>query len=125
MVVTTLQFQGAKMPFEVHEASGDVARVVLTGRLDFASAQAIDGPLNAVAASNQFMVIDLSGVEFMASLGLRTLIKCAKTINRKQGRLALLSPRPIVAEIIQISGIEDIIPVFQSEAEALAAVSRA
>lgn len=111
------------MPFEVREVSAGVAKVVLSGRLDFANAQAIDGPLNEVAAANRSMIIDLSGVEFMASLGLRTLIKCAKTINRKQGRLALLSPRPVVAEIIQISGIEDMIPVFRSEAEALAAVS--
>jgi anti-sigma B factor antagonist len=113
------------MPIEVQRTSADVAKVVLSGRLDFASAQAIDGPLNELAASSQAMVIDLSAVEFIASLGLRTLIKCAKVINRNQGRLALLSPRPIVAEIIRISGIEDIIPVFQSEAEAVAAVSRA
>jgi anti-anti-sigma factor len=113
------------MPFELQEASSNVAKVVLSGRLDFVSAQAIDAPLSAVAASRDAMVIDLSEVEFMASLALRALIKCAKTINRKQGRLALLSPRPIVAEILQISGIEEIIPVFQSEAEAVAAVARA
>jgi anti-sigma B factor antagonist len=113
------------MPFEVHEAQGDVTKVTLTGRLDFISAQALDGPLNEVAETRKAMIIDLSGVEFMASLGLRTLIKCAKTISRKKGRLALLSPRPVVAEIIHISGIEDLIPVFQSEAEAFAAVSPA
>jgi anti-anti-sigma factor len=111
------------MPFVVQEAGGDVAKVILSGRLDFASSQALDGPLNAVAESRQSMVIDLSAVEFMASLGLRSLIKCAKTINRRHGRLALLSPRPVVAEIIQISGIEDMIPVFQSEDEAIAAVT--
>jgi anti-sigma B factor antagonist len=113
------------MPFETHETADGVIKVVLTGRLDFIRAQALDGPLNAVAESRRAMVIDLSGVEFIASLGLRTLIKCAKTINRKKGRLALLSPRPVVAEIIHISGIEELIPVFQSEAEALAAVAPA
>jgi anti-sigma B factor antagonist len=111
------------MTLQVEEAAGDVAMVILSGRLDFASAQALDGPLNAMAEQRQSIVIDLSKVEFMASLGLRTLIKCAKTMNRRQGRLALFSPRPVVAEIIQISGIEDMIPVFQSEDEAVAAVS--
>lgn len=113
------------MAIEVHEGADDIAMVVLSGRLDFAGAQALDGALNAVAEARDAMVIDLSAVEFMASLGLRTLIKCAKTIKRKQGRLALLAPRPVVAEIIHISGIEDIIPVFKTEAEAVAAVTGA
>jgi len=112
------------MPFELHETD-DVTTVVLKGRLDFISAQALDGPLNEVAASRQALVIDLSAVEFMASLGLRSLIKCAKTISRQKGRLALLSPRPVVAEIIHISGIEDMIPVFKTQAEAFACVSPA
>jgi anti-sigma B factor antagonist len=107
------------------EDTGDVARVVLTGRMDFQHALALDEPLNAVAESRRAMVIDLSGLEFMASLGLRTLIKCAKTMNRRQGRLALLSPRPVIAEILQVSGIVELIPICHSEAEALALVALA
>jgi anti-anti-sigma factor len=113
------------MPIELHDAADDVVRVVLSGRIDFASAQAIDAPLAEAARSRHLMVIDLSAVEFIASLGLRSLIKCAKAINSRRGRVVLLSPRPAVAEIIKISGIEELIPIYHSEAEAFAAVGPA
>lgn len=113
------------MPIELHDAAGDVVKVVLSGRIDFANAQAIEAPLVTAASTRHWMVIDLSAVEFIASLGLRSLIKCAKAINSRRGRVVLLSPRPAVAEIIRISGIEDLIPIYHSEAEAVAAVTPA
>ncbi len=112
------------MAIELQNTDAGVTRAILSGRIDFANAQVIEPPLTAAAESSQAMVIDLSAVEFIASLGLRALIKCAKAVNRRRGRLALLSPRPMVAEIIQISGIEELIPVFNTEAEAFAAVSQ-
>ncbi len=111
------------MPIELQDTPLGVTKAILSGRIDFANVQAIEAPLCKAVESGGAMVIDLSAVEFIASLGLRTLIKCARTMNNKRGKLALLSPRPMVAEIIQISGIEDLIPVYHSEAEAVAFVS--
>ena len=113
------------MTFEVQEPAPDVAKVILEGRIDFARAQAIDAPLASVAAGRLGLIIDLSRVDFVASMGLRSLIKCAKIMNGRKGRLALLSPRPGVAEVILMSGISQMIPVFDSEDAALAAVSPA
>lgn len=59
----------------------------------------------------------------MASMGLRILIKCAKIMNSKKGQLALLAPNVMVEEIIQVSGVEEMISIFHSEAEAIAAVT--
>ncbi len=111
------------MTIELHQAADDVTKVVLSGRIDFANAQAIDAPLTEAAGKHPKMMIDLSKVEFIASLGLRSLIKCAKAINSRRGRVVLLSPRPAVAEILKISGIEELIPVYHSEAEAIAALA--
>jgi anti-anti-sigma factor len=111
------------MTFELQEPAPDVAMVVLEGRIDFAKAQVIDAPLASVAAERRGMIIDLSRVDFVASMGLRSLLKCAKIMNSRQGRLALLSPKPVVADVIQMSGVGEMIPVFDSRDAAIAAVA--
>ncbi len=111
------------MPIDVQELATGVTRVVLSGRIDISAVQAIDTAMMAVAAKAQCMVIDLTGVEFIASMGLRSLVKCAKMIRGKRGHVALLTAPNVVADVIRSSGIDDLIPLFDSDAEALAAVS--
>ena len=111
------------MPVEVVELDSGVTRVVLTGRIDIAGAQAIDMPMSVVGGSRRAVVIDLAGVEFMASMGLRSVVMCARSVQSKGGKVVLLAPRPEVLEVIQVSGIDELIPVFVNEAEALAAMT--
>jgi anti-anti-sigma factor len=59
----------------------------------------------------------------MASLGLRCLVQCAKAVQARHGKLVLLAPSPIVAEVIATSGIDELVPVYELHADALAAVS--
>jgi anti-anti-sigma factor len=58
----------------------------------------------------------------MASMGLRSLVMCAKSIQNKRGRVAMFAPRPEVAEVITTMGIDEVIPLCATEAEALAVV---
>lgn len=111
------------MPIAIHDLDGGVTKVVLSGRIDIAGAQAIDMPMSVVAGSRRAVVIDLSAVEFMASMGLRGLVVSAKSILSKRGRVVLLSPRPEVEDVIRTSGIDELIPIHQEEAAAIAAVA--
>ena len=110
------------MPIAIQDLENGVAKVVLTGRIDIAGAQEIDMPMSVVAGSRRAVVIDLSGVGFMASMGLRCLVMAAKAIQGKRGRVVLLSPQPLVQEVIQTSGIDELIPIHHDEAAAIAAV---
>ena len=107
---------------EVEELPGGLTRLVLTGRIDFAGAQAIEAPMRALAAQRRAVVVDISGVEFMASMGLRILITFGKIVQAKGGRVALLAPRRNVADVIRVSGVDELIPVYADEGEAMAAV---
>jgi anti-anti-sigma factor len=111
------------MPITLLDLHNGVTKVVLTGRIDIAGAAQIDMPMSVVGGSRRAVVIDLSGVEFMASMGLRHLVLCAKSIQSKRGRVVLLAPRPEVEEVIKTSGIDELIPVHGSEADAIAAVT--
>jgi anti-anti-sigma factor len=110
------------MPILIQDLEGNVTKVVLSGRIDIAGARDLELPLSVVAGSRRAVVIDLSAVEFMASLGLRGIVISAKSIVSKRGKIVLLSPRPNVLEVIMITGIDELIPIYQDEAEAIAAV---
>lgn len=110
------------MPIAIHDLDGGVTKVVLSGRIDIAGAQEIDMPMNIVAGSRRAVVIDLSTVEFMASMGLRSLVVAAKSIVSKRGRVVLLAPRAEVEDVIRTSGIDELIPIHGDEADAILAV---
>ncbi|MDE2333347.1 MAG: STAS domain-containing protein [Rhodospirillales bacterium] len=110
------------MPIVIEEIADNVTRVVISGRIDIAGAREIDMPLNVVAGSRRAVVIDLASVEFLASMGIRSLVVCAKSIASKKGRAVLLRPQPAVEEVLRVSGIDTLIPIHATEEDALAAV---
>lgn len=97
--------------------------IVLNGRLDIQGAAAIDLRFAAVAAANRAVVVDLGGVTFLASMGLRTLIMGAKSMRTKDGRMVLYRPQGEVEQVLLTSGLESLMPITQdlAEAERLAA----
>jgi anti-anti-sigma factor len=110
------------MPIEVHELDGNVTRVVLSGRIDIAGARELEMPMAVIAGSRRAVVVDLSDVEFMASLGLRGIVISAKSIISKRGKVVLLFPQPQVEEVITTTGIHQLIPIYHDERAAIAAV---
>jgi stage II sporulation protein AA (anti-sigma F factor antagonist) len=103
--------------------NGATARVALSGRLDIAGAEVVALPLATLAGAKQGLIIDMSGVNFIASIGIRHLVSAAKALSRRNGRLVLLNPVALVVEVLETSGLTDILPIVHSESEALAAVS--
>jgi anti-anti-sigma factor len=110
------------MEMQVTAISAISAKVVLTGRLDLAGSAKIDLPFNAAAGSNRNILVDMSGVTFVASIGIRTLVLGAKTVQRRGGRLLLINPQAEVEQVLEITGVLDLLPIARDEAEALAAI---
>jgi anti-anti-sigma factor len=102
---------------------GDAAKkVALVGKLDIDGAAAIESRLADLARSKGNIVIDMSKVAFIASIGLRHLVMTAKAVTRNAGKMLLLDPNPLVTEVLQVSGLQGILPIVRSEQEALAAL---
>jgi anti-anti-sigma factor len=68
-------------------------------------------------------VVVLSGVSFIASLGIRMLLGTARALDRYGAKLVLFAPQADVMEIIETTALTEIIPVVQTEAEAVAAAT--
>jgi anti-anti-sigma factor len=111
------------MDMQVIELADDVVRVILKGRLDIAGAAKIDLQFSALAGSGNGVIVDMSEVTFLASIGIRILVLGAKTIRRRGGNLVLLSPLPDVEMVLETTGITDLLPITRDEITAVAAVS--
>ncbi len=110
------------MKVEVTDSDGGVTIVKLAGRMDIAGASAVDMQFAVLAGAKKKVVVDMAAVEFLASLGMRTLVVAAKSMSSKGGKLVLLDPQPNVEKVLTSSGVDTVIPIVQGLPAALAQV---
>ena len=104
------------------ELPGGVTKVTLEGRLDVEGAAAVDLKMSLIANTRTTVVMDLQGVSFLASIGLRSLVIPARTIKNRGGRVVLFGPNEMVEKVLKTSGIDTVIPVHHDLSSALAAL---
>lgn len=90
---------------------GSAATVTMVGRLDITGAEVVALPLATLSGSKSVLFVDMAGVTFVASIGLRHLVAAAKAIGRRGGRLVLLNPNTAVTEVITTSGLADLLQI--------------
>jgi anti-sigma B factor antagonist len=110
------------MTITTEPMEGDITRIVLDGRLDIEGAAAIDLRMNVVAGSAKSLLIDLRGVSFIGSMGLRSLVVPAQAVRRRGGKAVLFGPLPMVEEVLKASKIDQVIPIFHELDSAVAAL---
>ena len=102
------------------ELPGNVLRVSLAGSLDIAGAGEIDMPFSVIAGHRNKVIVDLGGVTFLASIGIRVLVKAARAISNKGGRLVIYNASEELRRVLHTTGIDAIIPLVADEAAAIA-----
>jgi anti-sigma B factor antagonist/stage II sporulation protein AA (anti-sigma F factor antagonist) len=91
------------------------------GRIDLSNADLFkDALLEAVSAAKAAVVLDFSGVEYVSSAGLRSLMIASKTGAERSVKLAVAAMQPIVKEIFTISRFHLVLPCFETVRDALA-----
>ena len=83
--------------------------------LDVAGAQRLEKEL---AETDGSVLIDLGDVSFVASSGLRVLLKHAQRLQEGGGELKLCSPNSTVADVFAMSGFDSILSVYEDRAKA-------
>ena len=78
------------------ELEGGITKVVLNGRMDIQGAAAIDLKMNVVAGTAKKLLIDMQQVEFIGSMGLRSLVLPAQAVSRRGGKVVLFAPVKMV-----------------------------
>ena len=101
------------MQLESELLDDHILKISLDGRLDIEGTQAIDMKFTALTATKKAAVlVDLSQVAFLASIGMRTLLSCAKANAARGGKMVLFNPQPMVKDVLETSGVTSLIPVY-------------
>ncbi len=110
------------MGITTEELEGGIIRVVLDGSLDIAGAAAIDMRMNVIAGAHKVVMLDLSKVTFLGSMGLRSLLLPARAILAKGGTIVSFGASDPVRQVLKTSGIDALIPVYPDFEQALGAL---
>lgn len=106
---------------QIESALVDGIRVVnLTGRMDALTAPQYDAWFDErVQADECRMVLNLAGVDYISSTGLRSLLSTAKQLKARAGALVLCGVAGAVAEVFALSGFMSIFTVVETTEEAM------
>lgn len=77
----------------------------------------------AGGGARRAIVVDLSKVDFLASLGIRVLVLGARAVKNKGGKLVILSPDENVRSVLTAARTDTLIPIFVDRDAAIAAVA--
>jgi anti-anti-sigma factor len=101
--------------------------VAVAGRLDQDNCDAFRADLMAhverSARNGGTVVLDLAGLEYVSSAGLRCFMLASREAKSRGGRIFVAALQPMVAEIFEISHFTLLFQVFPAVREALAAAS--
>lgn len=111
------------MELQYSEVEDNIRLIKLIGRLDIGGVDAIEPKFSDyISGENPRVIVDLSDVEFLASSGIRLLTLSAKSIASRGGRLVFLNPNSDVKDVLDITGVPAIIPIYYDLKSAEAAL---
>ena len=92
---------------------GDIHTLGLTGEIDLANAESVDHELRRIEETAAAVIlVDLAGVSFIDSTGIKVLISAAAR-SQSHNRLLLDSPSPAVLRVLRIAGVADLLPLVR------------
>ncbi|MBO6301308.1 MAG: STAS domain-containing protein [Ruminiclostridium sp.] len=90
--------------------NGDKLVIEVGGRLDTTTAPQLDSEIKASLDGVTELVMDLSGMEYISSAGLRVLLSAQKAMN-KQGNMVVKGVNETIMEIFEVTGFVDLLNI--------------
>lgn len=104
------------------EHVNDILVLELPSRLDAVGVSSVEKEFeHVVTAHKGTTLIDMSDVEFVASLALRMLLMNHKAVKQQGGEISLCGLKPAIAEIFRKSRFDTLFKIYPDRATALAA----
>jgi len=87
--------------------------VTVAGRVDSSNYDQLDKQLeDLMSAGRHSLVMEMSGVEYISSAGLRALVGAYRTCRRHGGTLVISNPSKRVAEVLDLAGLDTLFQVY-------------
>ena len=94
--------------------------VALTGRLDTHTSDELDQAMTPLLASADLrsLVLDLAGLDYISSSGLRSIFKARKSLAARNGKVLVMNPQPQIQKVFDVVKAVPLNEIFTSVAEA-------
>jgi anti-sigma B factor antagonist len=115
-------------PFHISDeaAPGGIRVVLVVGYVDFEGAPRLkEFVARRIDAGSRHLVVDLSAVGFIDSTGLGVLVGAFKRLRESGGSLAVVCADEHVRYLFEVVGLDDLIPLHRSRADAFTALAAA
>jgi anti-sigma B factor antagonist len=89
---------------------GGMRRVSLSGELDMIGAPEVEARLRDLAREGTDVRLDLTGLTFMDSTGVRVLFGAAKEVDGADAKLEIVRPVGEVWRVIELTGLQRVLP---------------
>jgi len=112
------------MAIDYKDINEQVRQIFLTDRLDIPGTTEIEMKFTVLSASNaRKVIVDLSKVTFLASIGIRAIIANAKALQQRGGKMVLfVADNNMVSKTLITTGIDALVPMFEDIDSAMQAL---
>jgi anti-anti-sigma factor len=107
---------------EMFQSTSDNGILTLTvsGRIDADTTGQFQDALNGfIDQGERKIVLDIAGVDYVSSVGLRALLVGAKRLSPLGGKMVISAPHPRVLKLLELAGFMSILPITATRDEAL------
>jgi anti-anti-sigma factor len=107
------------LEIELHPPGKGSQRASLRGRLDTHTYEDLDEALAPLMTRHlHSLVLDLSGLEYISSAGIRSVFKARKALAPHGGKVLLVNPQPQIQKVLDMVKAVPLNEIFSSTAEA-------
>jgi anti-sigma B factor antagonist len=101
------------MELQFNTIDNGIRLIKLIGKLDSLGTGEIKTEFMAHCAGDKVhLVVDLSEVDFLASIGVRFLVLSAKSVLSHGGKIVILNPIPEIQNVLEAADVPAIIPIY-------------
>ncbi len=107
------------LSIEIAPLANGNQRVALAGRLDTHTYGELDLRLAPVLATGiRSLVLDLAGLEYISSAGVRSIFKARKALHERGGKVVVVNPQPQIQKVFDVVKAVPLDEIFSSVEEA-------
>ena len=113
----------SEIKLTILDSTDKASIVAISGHLGMEASQELDRELKkATSRTHKSSIIDLSGVDFITSYGVRLFLDVLQALEKEGKKLFLVNPQPSVKEVLVDCEMDTLAGIFDTKEAALAAL---
>ena len=108
------------MPVEARQLDSGTAVVTISGRLSMGGeTERLDATVKGLLLKDtKKFVLDITGLEYLDSSGIGMVVSCLTNVKKAGGELCVAGANPRIKRIFNMTGVENMMPMFATLTEA-------